>query len=351
MSALATKYRLVPLGSGQAGPLDLPCPGTLKLGRSVLASLDTRCSRNHVEFCCDVDTSTGARSLSVTLLGSNAAWLFPAGPGSAHVVLAKGVPVRAVVGDSIGLLGCDYRYRIEEQSDPPPHLEAAPSATTPDVPPQAKRPRPGSPEKSSVPWSSALSVYTRDVDRPEVVLATADTVVIQDLYPKSAVHLLAMMRANFDSGHPQHPRDLRKQHLPRVRAMAEAAMRAAQAKVAALCLTGEKARIRLGFHRAPSIRPLHLHAISQDFSGEALKTAKHWNSFTDSQFFVPVEDVIKALEAAPGDGAEQMNAIFGDRERAEAMLKRPLRCHRCGAAMRNLPSLKEHIAACQQTKQ
>jgi len=35
-----------------------------------------------------------------------------------------------------------------------------------------------------------------------------------------------------------------------------------------------------------------------------------------------------------------------DRGAAEALLKVPLRCNRCGAAQSNMPKLKTHIRAC-----
>jgi Scavenger mRNA decapping enzyme C-term binding len=47
-------------------------------------------------------------------------------------------------------------------------------------------------------------------------------------------------------------------------------------------------QIRVGYHGNPSLRPLHLHVISQDLDGRAMKTLKHWNSFT-TPFFCEVD--------------------------------------------------------------
>lgn len=68
-----------------------------------------------------------------------------------------------------------------------------------------------------------------------------------------------------------------------------------------------------------------------------MKTKQHWNSFTTA-FFIPLERVLLDLEA--GD------AVAVDPGQAEALLKQPLRCHKCQAAMRNMPDLKSHIVAC-----
>lgn len=37
---------------------------------------------------------------------------------------------------------------------------------------------------------------------------------------------------------------------------------------------------RCGYHAIPSLQPLHIHIISQDFDSPALKKKQHWNSFT-----------------------------------------------------------------------
>jgi hypothetical protein len=65
---------------------------------------------------------------------------------------------------------------------------------------------------------------------------------------------------------------------------------------------------------------------------------KRRNSFA-TPFFLPLRDVAAALAAPPG-------RLVIDAAEAEALLKRELRCHRCGGAAANMPRLKEHLAAC-----
>jgi len=216
-------------------------------------------------------------------------------------------------------------------------------------PPTAKRPRQEAASAAGASWQNALSAYVREPARfaetGAVVLTTPHAVVIRDKYPKSTVHLLALPRS-LDA--PTRPADLRKRDAAMVRALYDAATEAATAEVARQHLTGETARIRYGFHAAPSMRPLHLHAIGQDFAGPNLKTAKHWNSFT-SAFFVEATQVIAALDAArdEAEAATAIAGIFGERHRAEELLKQPLQCHRCSTMLPNMPRLKAHIAACQ----
>jgi hypothetical protein len=63
------------------------------------------------------------------------------------------------------------------------------------------------------------------------------------------------------------------------------------------------------------------------------------NSFA-SPFFLPLRHVEAALAAPPG-------RLAIDAAGAEALLRRELRCHRCGGGGANMPPrLKEHIAAC-----
>lgn len=93
----------------------------------------------------------------------------------------------------------------------------------------------------------------------------------------------------------------------------------------------------MGFHSIPSIEQLHLHVISQDFDSPALKHPKHWRSFA-TEFFRPVDVVLEELKS---QGRSMMS-----KERAEQLLRSPLKCHRCHAVQTNLPALKRHISAC-----
>ena len=201
----------------------------------------------------------------------------------------------------------------------------------------------------TTPWNTVFYGIMKDpAAHPDAVVCWDDTsIVIRDKYPKSAVHLLGLLMPLEKS--PKDPRELRKSHLPALRAMQAVLKERVDAEVEARGLTGRRARIRYGFHRAPSMLPMHLHGISQDFDSPALKVAKHWNSFT-TDFFVPYETVVDTLEKAADDddSARRIEELFGSAKEAEkTYLKKPLQCHICHAPQKNMPTLKAHIKACE----
>jgi aprataxin len=85
------------------------------------------------------------------------------------------------------------------------------------------------------------------------------------------------------------------------------------------------------------MKPLHIHIISQDFDSPALKTKKHYLSFT-SGFFLPAKTVENELGWA---GKLDINhAAY------EGMLKGELVCHKCGSISKTIPALKAHLSSC-----
>ncbi len=78
--------------------------------------------------------------------------------------------------------------------------------------------------------------------------------------------------------------------------------------------------------------------LQQDFNAAGLKHKKHWHSFTAPGYFLPLEEVMQGLETK--------GKLFIDRAACEALLKGPLRCHRCDAAQDDMPALKRHIRSC-----
>ena len=94
--------------------------------------------------------------------------------------------------------------------------------------------------------------------------------------------------------------------------------------------------LRYGYHAIPSMKPLHLHIVSQDFISQALKKKKHYLSFT-SPFFMDAESVESKLEWS--GSLDLSPAVY------ETMLKGPLSCHVCGKSQPNMPKLKAHLVA------
>lgn len=102
----------------------------------------------------------------------------------------------------------------------------------------------------------------------------------------------------------------------------------------AIEVLGEKEdRFRIGYHAQPSMKPLHLHVVSRDFSSDWLKTKKHFNSF-NTDFFI---DATRIREELQEDGlvAQWSEATL------KRLLGKDLEC--CGETFSNMPKLKEHI--------
>ena len=151
------------------------------------------------------------------------------------------------------------------------------------------------------------------------------TVRIDDPYPKARTHRLVVAR----DPRLQGPLDLTATDLPLLAHMREVALQGLGA--------GPAAKVRLGFHAAPSLRQLHLHCISPDMDSPALKTKAHYLSFKEP-FFLELEAVARELREA--------GRLEYDPAAKHALLKGPLSCHGCGAVQANVPQLKAHIAAC-----
>ncbi len=116
-----------------------------------------------------------------------------------------------------------------------------------------------------------MRVASQPEGAPGVVSYDEQLVVLRDAFPKARSHTLLVARApGLDS-----PGQLRASHGPLL-----AAMRTRADEVVA----AERARdpslravpFRVGFHAAPSLRPLHCHVISADLDSERMKNKKHW---------------------------------------------------------------------------
>ncbi|KAH9035383.1 hypothetical protein EDB85DRAFT_1944573 [Lactarius pseudohatsudake] len=133
---------------------------------------------------------------------------------------------------------------------------------------------------------------------------TKQTLTIFDAYPKALFHFLVLPRLS-DGDERSSPSDLTDlRTLLRKRAFAEETLRVLADEAARLrgVIEGEmRARygfaweVWAGFHACAvdgSDRHLHLHVISSDLTAQALKTKKHYNSFSPrAGFFVPLAEV------------------------------------------------------------
>ncbi|NWI51090.1 APTX protein, partial [Calyptomena viridis] len=170
-------------------------------------------------------------------------------------------------------------------------------------------------------WSQGLKSSMQD---PKMqVYKDEKTVVIKDKYPKARYHWLIL---------PWNPisslKSVTRDHLELLEHM-----HAIGEKMIEECPARESLEFRLGYHAIPSMSQLHLHVISQDFDSPALKTKKHWNSFT-TDYFLNSQDVIEMVRS-------KGKVVVKDH--VSEFLKLPLRCHCCKQQLSTIPQLKEHL--------
>ena len=159
--------------------------------------------------------------------------------------------------------------------------------------------------------------------KDSIIIATDSFIVIRDMYPKSIHHYLILPKQHrIDSIYDLNQSDL--PFLVDIKALAHSH----------IISKYPNASFKMGFHAIPSLKPLHLHVISQDLQGHALKTKHHYNSFT-TEFFVTIENLMSVLSER---GKFPKNDAY-----YEQLAKRPLECHLCGVNIGNMPKLKAHL--------
>ena len=183
-------------------------------------------------------------------------------------------------------------------------------------------------------------------------------VVIDDLYPKSSVHLLLLPRdPKRTLLHPFEALDDEdfltevREEVTKLRVLVTRDLRRRYGRFSAKDKAREEAMdadpatmeedlphgrdwdkdVLAGVHAHPSMNHLHVHIISVDRESDRMRHRKHYNSFA-TPFFIPLEDFPLAAD---------------DKRRhpgREGYLDSDLKCWRCGKNFRNkFARLKEHL--------
>ncbi|CAN0353020.1 unnamed protein product [Ectocarpus sp. 6 AP-2014] len=180
-------------------------------------------------------------------------------------------------------------------------------------------------------WKEVFHLFFKNCDHPalqdQIYFQDERFMVIYDGYPKARHHLLLMPRPSFLD--VMRPSDLRREHLSALRQMH--ALGRAVAEHLSQQGIGE---IRIGVHAVPSMEPLHMHIISQDFDSERLRMPRHWNIFTTDIFLEPawVEEML-----------ERHGCLQLDLESRYIRLKEQTpRCHICQETIGGVERLKAH---------
>ena len=183
----------------------------------------------------------------------------------------------------------------------------------------------------------ALYHVLRDVrdsgTHPLLFHATKDFVAIYDQFPKSKYHLLVLPRAaQFASIH-EFDRTKRQDmaFLSRMVQFGDEVIHGALQRI-------EPERVFIsGFHAIPSLHPVHMHVLSLDLAGRALRKKRHYNSFA-TPFFLESHQALAHIRA--GGRFDTANDMYN------AYLEQSMQCLWCGAALSGMDVCRNHIAAC-----
>ena len=206
-----------------------------------------------------------------------------------------------------------------------------------------------------------------------VIYHNEEFVVINDLFPKSSIHLLLLPRNRekmllhpFEAFEDVEYLMSVRAEVERLRVLAakelkrkfgrssekEIARETALARMETRADGGDAAQLEeeagqadgvsegrdwnkeiiSGIHMGPSMNHLHVHVLSREMHSECMRHRKHFNSF-QTPFLVPVED----FPLSEGDERRRHHA-------AGALLESDLVCWRCGLSFGNkFKRLKEHL--------
>lgn len=177
---------------------------------------------------------------------------------------------------------------------------------------------------------------------------TETTLTIFDAYPKAMFHFLIMPRllASMETAKYHNLRtllqwDRAKAKETILQLQEDAKQVVADIEEEMVRLHGFKWKIWLGFHAVPSMDHLHMHIISSDLCSPSLKNKKHYNSFhPKAGFFLHLDEVLEWFE---GDDSYYTTMSQLSASRYEPLLKADLKCWKCSASQKNIPTLKAHL--------
>lgn len=204
---------------------------------------------------------------------------------------------------------------------------------------------------------AAYTIHPESFSPDRVIYHTDEWVVINDLYPKSSVHILLLPRDT--TKNVLHPFDAFEDptflasvqaEVAKLRDLVASELRRKYGRFSA----SERARIQAmeadeppaelppgrdwtkdvisGIHAHPSMNHLHIHVLSADRFSPCMRHRKHYNSF-NTPFLVPVEDFPLAKDDKRRHPGRQ------------GYLDAPMACWRCRRDFGNkFSKLKEHLA-------
>lgn len=221
------------------------------------------------------------------------------------------------------------------------------------------QPKKHAPQKQVFALRDGLGAYTADPEAfppSRVIHHNERAVVINDLYPKSTVHILVLPRSErnlmhpFDAFEDAHFLAEVKEEVAKAKVMVANELRRRYGKYSTLDRPRLDAmesddppdelpqgrdwskEVITGIHAGPSMNHLHVHVMSRDMVSECLKKSGHYQSFI-TPFLVRLEEF-----PLPQDDTRRNHNRGG-------YLQDDFRCWRCGQGFgRKFSKLKEHLA-------
>ena len=190
-------------------------------------------------------------------------------------------------------------------------------------------------ESSTIDPSSLGVYFTNPANHPNVVGSNEDFVIVNDIYPKTTIHLLILPRDPIKR--KEHPLDAFQDREFLDKCKKEASkwrLFAADQLKDKICGSQQpvphnwELDIMVGIHSQPSMDDLHIHVISRDLYSDFLWEKTNYTSFTTS-FFVRLEEFPLNEEEEAG--------------RVSALKNRDMSCSRCSETFRTFKKLKSHL--------
>lgn len=197
-------------------------------------------------------------------------------------------------------------------------------------------------------YKFALEQYIKHPESNSVLYYDDDFVVINDAYPKGAVHYLVMPRdGELTKRHPleafnDDKLDLYSKIKPVIdKTIERAAKRLAEIKGHAKDDGYYQQYIKVGVHSKPSLVNLHVHVISRDMYSDRMKRPNHYTSF-NTRFFVPFDSFAPSEE--PFHPLGYLNGDKFDKDMDQLVRRSDLVCWRCNRNFkRSFSLLKKHL--------
>ena len=174
-------------------------------------------------------------------------------------------------------------------------------------------------------WEDALLAAMKDPK--QIFEEDEQTFTLYDGYPKSKYHYLVVPKEDIYS-----VKELTRKNLDLLRHMHGVA----EGLVSRIKSREPSLEFKFGYHAVPSLRRLHMHVVSCDFSSWRMRRKHHWNTF-NTKYFMPSSLVIETLE--------NCGAIDVDEKMYVDLLALPMKCLHCSQHFEDMKLLKKHLSS------